>query len=184
MAETQKYDYVYGYLNFSMRNACYLAAPFFNPQQLDLVQQIEQTFERHKVNCFSPRLQHGNKKVAIESVEHASEIFVENARAINTCTWMLAVVDWLMPPGQDLQVVNADGATLRVRVPDSGTVWEMGYAKALDKRIVIFTSRPPGERINIMLERSAIGVCYGFDALREYILTGPSALTSWKGKLQ
>jgi len=199
--------YVFGDSRRLRAQYWYIAAPFFNPSQLALVQQLEAVFESQGVSCFSPRLQHGNRQIKIETDEQAREIFESNAEAIKRSTGLLAVVDWLLPE-QD-QVMIMRGTTFHeskeiglghkrkikdigmpvagpLMIPDSGTVWELGLAYGANVDSVLFTTRPPGERMNIMLSQSAIGVAYGLDQFAQYLESGcrPDKLSQWEGKHQ
>ena len=171
---------------------CYIAAPFFNPPQLELVKSLESVFSSQKRWAFSPRLQHGEKPVAINTKHIAAEVFLENYRAIQRCDFMVAVVDWLMPPSIELRVVkecNAEGLPYGplfesksppLNLPDTGTVWEMGMAFALKKPVVMFTVRPPTDKLNIMLTESCVGIARGVERLAAY-LRGEQ-LEQWEGR--
>lgn len=173
----------------------YIAAPFFNPVQLELVRRIEQVFENCEVTAFSPRLQHGEKPTPILSREMASKAFGENFVAIERCSHMVAVVDWLMPSNQELRVVSSyegdmsmphphmfEGVSPALNLPDAGTVWEMGAAYALRKPVLMLTLRPKGDKINIMLSESCFGLVRGPEMLRAYLCGSQSAVESWEGR--
>ena len=190
----------------------YLAAPFFNPAQIALVEQIEAAFKMYDVQLFSPRQHPANKPGHVLSDEDARDIFQRNWEAILGCTDMIAVVDWLLPPGHELYVLGwaaeqeiISPAPLQgsgqkpigplrgqkiagpLNIPDTGTVWEMGAAfgeGAID--IFMFTTRPPTAALNVMLSQGAKGVFAGIEELNAFLSSGCNRglVGGWKGKHQ
>lgn len=174
----------------------YLAGPFFNPAQVALMLRIELAFCDAGVPFFSPRLESAeNKKEGPLTDEDADAIYARNVEAIFDCDWMLAIVDWLMPDDREVRICDTadpafalgEGAVLRpqdphrrvygkpLNVPDSGTVWELGFVSALnkvsdnyhlvkgrpemtDKPVVLYTERPLEQPLNLMLTRQKAGV--------------------------
>lgn len=187
-----EYEFVSGDLTKLKQPITYLAAPFFNPPQLQLVKQIEAAHEAAGRYLFSPRLQHGPEPVPITTHEQARKVFDENARAIEACTYLLAVTDWLMPEDKGLYVCSPEefdnGCTKALtpdhakplNLPDTGTVWEMGYANRNNITTFIFTTRLRGGKMNIMLTQSAQGVIYGLDHLK-LVLGGIQTPEEWEG---
>lgn len=177
------------------RGFFYLAAPFFNAPQLELVRQIEEIFEVRQRGLFSPRLQHkGDEKVPkVLDEKTAQTLFVENRRAIEAAAGMLAVTDYLLPRGEVLRSCQGAGGEGNAKVfgpplelPDTGTVWELGYAHAMlpPGNVILFTSKPAGSgSMNIMLSQSAAGICYGLSNLKRFLETGNSKeLGRWQGR--
>jgi len=161
----------------------YLAAPFFNPPQLQLVKEIERVFEIHGINYFSPRKQHGEKPVPIRDKAHAKEVFTENWNQIlANSSMVLAVMDYLMPDGSWMFITRKDQPTIPVQLPDTGTVWEMGAAFAIRTPVVLFTN-DPARKMNLMLACSALGVIKGLPKLDEWCRDGcgPSHLEEYEG---
>lgn len=173
----------------------YLAAPFFNQAQVDLCQKIELAFVDHCVPLFSPRSQHGNKTTKIETPAQAAEVFKVNAENIDDCDFLFAVVDWLLPPGQEVRVLGSrysdvenDSRTVYesgpLNIPDAGTVWEMGYAYA--KGIPVLILNLEQTKLNIMLSQSAKGCIEGLAGLNAFLNQGRlnfNYVSSWKGGL-
>ena len=52
---------------------------------------------------------------------------------------------------------------------DIGTLWEIGYAYAMDKPIVYFTETPGDRGFNLMLAQSGIAVALSRDELSSII---------------
>lgn len=186
------YQYVHGDVaKLPLVEYIYIAGPFFNPAQLNIVEMIEHECENARRWAFSPRLQHGNKTAKIETAEQAKVVFDQNVEGLRDLGAMIFIADYLLPPRSSLQVCKDGVPTFPVSIPDAGAIFELGmaYAQYFDDTsldIVIFTTNPNPEeaRLNIMLSQAARGVLYGFDALR-YWLEHPTAADSvkpWQGK--
>ncbi len=169
----------------------YLAGPFFNPPQLQLIMDLEMVLAKGPgTTFFSPRLQHGEKPKPITNEIQARDVFDENSRQMLKCDWMLAVADYLLPDKAALRLCEDNGSLPATRIsgplqlPDTGTVWEMGMAYALDIPVIMFTTKEQGKgKMNIMLSQSAAGVLYGMDDLRTFLKGGCDFenLNQWQG---
>jgi nucleoside deoxyribosyltransferase len=144
----------------------YLAAPFFNPAQLTLVQDLERLFATyHNISVYSPR----NDGVLIDmTTEQRSlakrKIFLTNCLQIDRCDIVFAVID-----GRD-----------------AGVIWEMGYAYAKSKHVITFSDM--GYGVNVMLAEGSIAHVLGkknavklLSELSEY---GIDVLPAWSYKLE
>ena len=120
----------------------YIAAPFFNVNQLNVVQNIEQTLREAGIEFFSPRSEGTLKKMSPEErKEKMSDLFKSNVEHMDWCTHCVAVIDDY----------------------DTGTVWEMGYLFATGKEIVSYSACYHG--INVMLNESIKGHCTDLGSL-------------------
>jgi nucleoside 2-deoxyribosyltransferase len=160
----------------------YLAAPFFNPAQARMVERIESLFAQKGVDLFSPRQTDHNRKKELND-QDAIEIFSNNVAGVKTCSHMLAVLDWANLPEIEIWTlkhtlistcvapphVQTEKLGQPLNLPDTGTVWEMGAAFVLEKPIIGFTLRKPGDKVNIMLTQCLRGVIYGFDDLINFL---------------
>lgn len=117
----------------------YIAAPFFNKEELDFVKEIESVFDVMGVDYFSPR-KHG--VVSEIEGEHRDakmkRIYDLNIKGMRESTVMLAVID------------NRD----------TGTMFEMGYytkmmEKAKERYMISITNKDYD--INVMLRYSING---------------------------
>lgn len=169
----------------------YIAAPFFNPEQVRIVEQIEEALDKREIPYFSPRKQHYNSDVSVRSEDHAQQIFDKNYEGIGTATLMLAVLDWANPKGTELRLHtghNYDAGhgevsprSVPVYLPDTGTVWEMGVAYAKGIPVVIYTQQNEHAKLNVMLCRGAAGVVYGHSHLLQWLQRGDRELRCWRG---
>lgn len=111
----------------------YIAAPFFTPDQLDLVLQVELALQSHSIQYFSPRLEGLVSDLTDEEKKtRLKEVYQSNVDNILACNHMIALID----------------------VKDTGTIFEIGYAarlrETLPKRyITTFTNQ--NKQINVML---------------------------------
>lgn len=175
----------------------YLAAPFFNPAQVALVERIEQLFEHNCVELFSPRKHPANTSGKPIDADTAEDIFNGNIEGIQKARGVLAVLDYLLPEPQQLRLVapatiddSEHAGSVEVfrpasgplALPDSGTVWEMGHAYAM-MDIVGFTTNPHA-RLNLMLTQSCSGVLCGFGRLATWVADKCMGdVPKWTGKL-
>lgn len=166
----------------------YIAGPFFNPPQLDLIEAIEDCMVSAGVDFYSPRLHSDNKPGKIDN-EKAKRIFRSNVTEIRKATHVLAVLDWKLPKDIEIRQVEVKVETQYLEfgitdkkiltekshplhLPDSGTVFEMGFANCFDIPIIGFTERDPKQKLNVMLTQSCRGVCFGLESLSGFLSGG------------
>ena len=125
----------------------YLAAGWFNPTQAEELTQLEKICDsREWIDLASPRRIFVCPPGAPKEVQN--DTFSGNLHHIKTA---------------DFLIVNT-------RDKDIGTIWESGYAYALDVPIVYFCQGlPPGAKFNLMLARSGVKVCTSFNDLENYL---------------
>ena len=97
----------------------YIAAPFFNAEQLQSVKTVENILGRAGMKFFSPRLHGVNvKELSPEEQKSGSvmaKVFESNVSNLNDANLLLACID--KDPGQ--------------RNGDAGTMFELGYYSAV-----------------------------------------------------
>ena len=106
----------------------YLAAPFFNQAELNLVKQVETLAGQFKsIELFSPRSQGILKDMPeAERKQAAKHVFDMNLQHLAYADYVIALLD----------------------AKDTGTIWEIGYAYTASKIIGVTTTGAP---INIMI---------------------------------
>lgn len=163
----------------------YLAGPFFNPAQVELIRKIEVAFCDAGVAFFSPRLTGENAKKVLTD-EDAAAIYGNNLIGMESCSHMLAVLDWVMPESKKIFVCDLKdlGGEIQgctnyavpvgnaLNIPDAGTVFEMGYYAANNRPIYIYTERPPEAAMNVMLTQCSRGVIRGQEMLKMFLNRG------------
>lgn len=120
----------------------YLAGPFFNNEEKDLIKRLENHLEKRSHNVFSPS-RDGGILEKNASLNNRISIFSQNIGAINWCDVVVAIID------------NRD----------SGTIWEMGYAYALGKPIIAYSDK--GYTLNVMLAEAVESLALNEDELDE-----------------
>lgn len=114
----------------------YIAAPFFNPEQVAVVEAIETTLQQAGVKFFSPRSEGVLIELApSERAIHLEKIYQSNINHMLECNTMLAVVD-----GRDI-----------------GTIFEIGFftanrLSAKDNLLLTYTDKSFG--LNVMIQQS------------------------------
>ncbi|WP_229506767.1 PfkB family carbohydrate kinase [Pseudoduganella rivuli] len=108
------------------RPKVYLAGPFFTLAQLWLVEQARDQLGALGLEVFSP----------YHDVGHASanDVAQKDLAAIDSCDILFAISDGL----------------------DSGTMYEIGHARAKDKAVVIYCENEPGNALKMMLGAGCI----------------------------
>lgn len=115
----------------------YIAAPFFNPRQLEIVETIEKELTKKKIDFFSPRSQGKSLKDMDknEVLKTKKEVFDSNITEMDLCSHCIACVE----------------------EKDTGTSFEIGYFYSEKKPITLFSEKI--DRINVMLAEAAYSVC-------------------------
>lgn len=123
----------------------YIAAPFFNPEQLETVEKIKRMLNDCGINYFSPK----DECVFEKGKTTAEEILKMNVDAMESCTFILAVTE-----GKDM-----------------GTLFECGYAYARGMDIIYFWENENKElKFNLMLAASGYSVAQNYSELEEAVM--------------
>ena len=134
-------------LNEGKKHHCYIAAPFFQPDQITRVALVETLLEKHGFTYFSPRKQAAIGPIS--SPEVREKAFQMNLDGINEAEFIIAITD-----GKDV-----------------GTIFEAGYANAAGIPIiyVAFTLGKDG-MFNLMLAESSVATTTTVEDLEAAIL--------------
>jgi nucleoside 2-deoxyribosyltransferase len=124
----------------------YLASPFFNEKEIMFIEQVEHILENNPMlDVFSPRkLQ--TPEFRPQSPEWAQNIFEADITNLDKADVVVAII-------QD----NYD---------DTGTAFEIGYAYATKKPIVLVYNSANGQ--NLMLTQSCHALVDGIEGLKNY----------------
>ncbi|NMM97359.1 MULTISPECIES: nucleoside 2-deoxyribosyltransferase [Bifidobacterium] len=123
----------------------YVAGPFFDPEQTESMERLEQVMEDHGCKLFKPRFVSQIEDVGPEGC------FADDIRGINSAK---AVIANLMDE-------------------DAGTMFEIGYAYS--RGIPVFGYREgltPMDRVNLMVAQAVNMVFSGPEDLAKYLETG------------
>ena len=124
----------------------YIAAPFFNVHQVSVVEKIKKILESFSIEYFSPKDELGILEGRESTNDQRQAIFEGNCKGIEFSGLVIAVIDDF----------------------DKGVLWEMGYAYAKGKKILVY-SDVSGRGMNIMLSQSSVGMVNGIDQLQEWL---------------
>ena len=130
----------------------YLAGPFFNDEQVNMQEKIENLMTLHGKKCFSPRLDAGTLPKNAKK-EEMLEVFHQDLDAINNCKCLFANVSFR----------------------DTGTSVEIGYALSRDIPIVLYWNDKihDSDHVNLMIAMACGGkVLNNWTDLSEYLETG------------
>ncbi len=147
----------------------YLAAPFFNPPQLELVQKIEALCSQHNHEVWSPRQRSICPPDAAQ--QERSRVFNDNKLGIAGSDVVLAVLDYATAPGVHLRLVGEGAWSPPIKQPDQGVVWELGFAAGTGVPSIGFLLDEPTSpsKLNLMLAQTLVGLVYGFDELTRWL---------------
>lgn len=124
----------------------YLAGPFFSPEQIDRVERVERALEANPFveSYFSPRLNQ-IEQLKFGSKEWRKAVFAQDIHYIDTATVIVSIAD-MTTEIKGVQVFEKDIDS------DSGTAFELGYAYATGKPILVLheTELP----VNLMISDS------------------------------
>ena len=139
MKENQIYDY-------------YLAGPFFNNDQLNMQEKIEDMFKLHGKKCFSPRLDAGTLPENA-SKKDMYKVFLADLEAIKHSKILFANISFR----------------------DTGTSVEIGYALSRNIPVILFWNDKihDSEHVNLMLAMACDGnVIQNWTELSDYLENG------------
>jgi nucleoside 2-deoxyribosyltransferase len=118
----------------------YLAAPLFSEAERDYNERIAELLRNIFFDVYLP--QDVGDDTSSRTLAQHKRIYTKNIESLSSVDIVVAIIE------------GADA--------DSGTVWEMGYAKALGKPVIAlrtdFRNAGQHERVNLMLEQSSVVV--------------------------
>lgn len=136
----------------------YLASPFFSPEQIDRVMRVEKALEDNPFvgQYFSPRLEQLTH-LPMGSKEWATAIYNNDINNVDWADVMVAVLDY-------------EGETelhgVRHGHVDSGTAFEIGYAIAKGKPVIIVHEN--GGIVNLMISQSLTSYHVSAEDIADY----------------
>lgn len=137
-------------------NRIYLASPFFNETEIAILEQVEEILKEKGLRVFSPFRQPADSEAEFGSRQWSIETFMKDIKHIK---WAEAVV-----------------GIYHGNYSDSGTAWELGYAYATDKPVIVVhvgndsnLMVHEGAHANITLEQLKD---YDFDQMASSFYTG------------
>lgn len=129
-----------------MTKKIYLASPFFDDAELERVDKVKEILDLKGLEVFSPK-EHQNEHLEFGSIEWRKATFENDVKHIDWCDVVVAII-------------------CKGNYDDSGTAWELGYAYATNKPVVLVNIT--GETINLMIADSIHALITSYDELKEY----------------
>lgn len=170
----------------------FIASPLFNAEQHEILNTLESLLQEHGHEFYSAR--HDSEgllppKEMRGNHEAWKPVFQNNLDGLNDCDVMIAVLNYALPSNQRIilskEIYDKDwGLHLEekeIELPDSGTVWEMGYFTAFGKPV--YGYHPTGgSHLNLMLTHGCTETITGEGNLRQFLAGDPfdfSACVNW-----
>ena len=158
----------------------YLAGPFFNAVQKSWAEELRDLMIDQDLLYYAP-VEHMFQG-GIHDKKKADVVFKDNVSNLERSSVVLCQLDWQLPENREVRLIKAPVISGRgsvvspaLSIPDSGTVWEMGYAAAiraeLDIAVIGYTAEKT-DKLNLMLARSCDAFYDGKEALVEFIKRG------------
>lgn len=124
----------------------YLASPFFSSEEINKMEIVKSILRNKGLEVFAP-FENQNKHLEFGSMEWRKATFKSDVDAIDDCDIVVAI--------------NTQG-----NYDDAGTMWEIGYAYATNKPVVLFNNTE--KTINLMIADSLHALITSYDELQEY----------------
>jgi len=134
----------------------YTAGPFFNEQQEKHAIELASKLRERGFGVYAP-VEHKYE----EQKSNATEIFMRNIKWMFNADILLFQLDYPMDDGEQLILRSPIDGDENVSLPDSGTVWEMGYGYCLRRvrecRLIGYHTLPV-QNLNLMLAQCLDGI--------------------------
>lgn len=124
----------------------YLASPFFDEMEITRMEKVRDILRAKGLDVFVPN-EHQSPELEFGSKEWREVTFNSDVRHIDKADVVVAI--------------NSKG-----NFDDSGTMWEIGYAYATGKPVVVVNTT--GETINLMIANSLHAIVTSFKGLENY----------------
>lgn len=124
----------------------YLASPFFNDVELERVDKVKEILDSKGLEVFSPK-EHQHKDLEFGTDAWRCATFSNDVKHIDWCDCVVAII------------CNGN-------YDDSGTAWELGYAYANGKPVILVNLT--GETINLMIADSLHALVTSYEELKDY----------------
>lgn len=124
----------------------YLASPFFNDAEVERMEKVRDILRAKGLEVFVPN-EHQNPELEFGSIEWRKATFENDVKHIDWCDLVVSIIS------------NGN-------YDDSGTAWELGYAYATGKPVILVNVT--GETINLMIADSLHALITSYDELEAY----------------
>lgn len=124
----------------------YLASPFFNEKEIERMSKVRDILRAKGLDVFCPN-EHQSPELEFGSLEWREKTFKNDVDHIDWCDVVVAVVS-------------------QGNYDDSGTCWELGFAHATNKKVILVNVE--GNSINLMIANSLHAIITSYDELSDY----------------
>ena len=124
----------------------YLAGPFFNEYEVDLNRQASEILKNRGFSVFVPQEHFVPNGENMPNDEWGEAVFKMDRDAIQDCKYVVAIYHGMYS--------------------DSGTAWEIGYAYALKKKILVVCITE--NKSSLMIVNGCASVVDNIELLREF----------------
>lgn len=148
-----------------MSQRVYLAGPFFSDAQIERLDKVNALLTANETigYIYEPRAHQNDEIVskypsmheAMQSKEWQVATYRADVQAMHQADVIVAVYDF-----------DVEGGNVR---PDEGTIWEMGYAIAIGKPVVIVEFSQNDEPMNLMLAGSYTAYFWGTEDIKKLV---------------
>lgn len=128
-----------------MSKKVYLASPFFNETELERMGKVRDILREKGLDVFVPN-EH-QSPLEFGTLEWRDETFRSDVNGIDNADVVVAIIS-------------------QGNYDDSGTAWEIGYAYATNKPVVLVNLT--GDTINLMIADSLHSLIKSYDELMDY----------------
>lgn len=124
----------------------YLASPFFDDKEIARMETVKAILRAKGLDVFVPN-EHQNPEFEFGSRAWRAATFKSDVAGIDNADIVVAVI-------------------CKGNYDDSGTAWEIGYAYATNKPVIVINVT--GETINLMIADSLHALITGYEELVQY----------------
>jgi nucleoside 2-deoxyribosyltransferase len=178
---------------------CFIASPLFNPEQIQIIKSIEVMLGQNDIGYYSARKHSGSHLLTPEEKQQVGRwkpVFKSNVDGLKKADVCIAVMNYVLPKGQSLALVESRKIgyasplmheVLRpgLQIPDTGTVWEMGYLSARGIPVIGYIPEQTAS-LNLMLPFGCDTMARTVDDLEKLIRVSPRLWPAphevWQGK--
>lgn len=175
-----------------MKKKVFIASPLFNERQIAVIQMIEEALMAVHIPFYSARLHSGTGELGfLDTGDKARRVYNSNIEGLMECNIVIVVLDYLLAPGKELfvretvgQGVGVQNREIPVGIPDTGTVFELGFMVARQQRgedvfVAGYTTR---SKLNLMVTQAMQAVFTLQSELETWIAAGcPVMSKPWEG---
>lgn len=124
----------------------YLASPFFDDKEIERMNKVKEILRAKGLDVFVPN-EHQHPELEFASREWRTATFNNDVAGIDNADIVVAVI-------------------CKGNYDDSGTAWEIGYAYATKKPVIVVNVT--GETINLMIADSLHALITSYEELEQY----------------